>query len=324
MKILILPGHEPIFSELAYRWTDIGHEVNLLMNRHTRQWDEKIAKIPKGVLLNSKEKPDIIYCSSHSKTLMYALTQKVKRLWFDVPIVTTHYWFPDRRALPLYYMVKHTSVSKYAGDYLQSISGIDSRVIYPPVDTDFFKPQKTKHEKTATIIGNNFKQRSGGGKSKDIMGTDHLLNILNLVHEMNPEIKLIVNGYNPDLQVPSFVKKSFFEGNYKIGLHKLIVNSSCLFFTVTRNPSTTHSMLYSLSSGEWLVTWDIPPYHEIMKNGKSASIIENFNEKKFAEKIVEVCNKPKKINNLGRKSVIEKCESKMVAKQFTDFFEEIL
>ena len=155
MKILILPGHEPIFSELMDRWISLGHEINLIMNKHTRKWDDKIAKIPEGVIFNSKEKPDIIYCSSHSKTLIYALMYKFRRLWFNVPIVTTHYWFPDRRALPLYYMVNHTSVSKYAADYLKGISGINSRVIYPPVDTDFFKPQEAEHEKTATIIGNN-------------------------------------------------------------------------------------------------------------------------------------------------------------------------
>lgn len=320
----MFPGHEPIFSELIDRWLYFGHEVSLIKNKYTQQWNENISKIPAGIAINSKEKPDVIFCSAHSKTVLYALFYKFRRLWSNVPIVVSHFWFPDRRILPLYYMVHHISVCKYGADYLKKISGVNSELIYLPVDTKIFKPKKTPNEKVATIIGNNFKVRSGSGKSRNIMGTEYLFQIFNLVHQMDSEIKLVLNGYNPDLELPPFVKKTFFPKDYKTGLYNVISNSSCVFFTTTRN-LIMHSMENAMSAGKIPICWDLLSFHEVIENGKSGFLIEKFDVKAFAEKIVEVCNKPSdKMGKKSRESVVEKCERDMVAQKHIEFFEEIL
>lgn len=58
MRILFFPGHPQIFSELIERWISFGHEV-MFNDNPLRHWNQKMAKLPAGVMLNSNEKPDI-------------------------------------------------------------------------------------------------------------------------------------------------------------------------------------------------------------------------------------------------------------------------
>ncbi|MEM5797303.1 MAG: glycosyltransferase [Candidatus Aenigmatarchaeota archaeon] len=316
MKIFFLPAHEPIDSELIDRWIYFGYEIVIPKNSPFT-WNKKLVEMPKDIILDVNEKPDIIFCDAHPKNIFFSFKYKIRKFWYDVPIVVSHIWFPDIRILPLYYMVNHISVCRYGAEYLKRISGLESKLIYLPVDTEFFKPRNAPNKKIATIIGNNFNTRK-------IMGTKYLFKIFNLVHEMDPEIKLIINGYNPDLEVPPFVKKTFYPGDYKKGLYKVLSYSSCIFFTTTRN-LIMHSLENAMSAGKVCICWDLPAFHEVIKNGKSGFLIENFDERRFAEKIVEICNKPpKKIGERARESIVEKCERNTVAKKYIEFFEEIL
>ena len=289
-----------------------------------------MAKIPDGTKINSKEKPDIIFCDAHSKNVVYILMEKFRKFWFDVPIVLSHLWFPDRRVLPLYYMVDgHITSCHFGFNYLKKMSGLNSKIIYLPVDTELFKPKSiTKKQKIATIIGKNFKERSGKAtiftKSKAMMGTEYLFEIFNIVHKMDPEIKFVVNGHNPGLEVPAFVKKQFFSGDYKKGLYNIISKSSCVFFTTTWN-MIPHSLTNAMSAEKIPVVWDLPAYHELMKNGESGFLVKPFNSESFAEKIVEVCNFPsKKMGKNARKSIVEKFERNMSAQKYLDYFETII
>jgi glycosyltransferase involved in cell wall biosynthesis len=283
----------------------LGHEIYIYP---ANRWRSSFAELPAGVQ-NKLVIPDIIYCGDHwdilrALLLKYGLNRKI-------PIFNVLWWFPSKS--PLYYFANNISVCNYEREYLKNLLGIDSPVIYCPVNTNLFRPvKKWKNRKIATIIGNYFKERP-------IMGYDYLLKIFKRVHELDPEIRFRVIGYNPNLLCPPHVEKMFLK---REEMPKYINESSCVFFTTTRN-LIPHSLLISMSCGKNVIAFNLPPLREVIIDGVTGHLISPFNVEMFAQKIVEVANNPlRKIGERARKVVLHKCERMMIAKQFIEVFEK--
>lgn len=304
LKILVIPAHEPIEAELMTCWSALGHEIFIYP---ANRWKSFFAELPASVQ-NKLVVPDIIYCGDHRDILRalflkYGLNPKI-------PIFNVLWWFPLRS--PLYYFVNNISVCDYGKKYLEGLLGIDSPVIYCPVDTVLFRPaKKWENKKIATIIGNYFKERP-------MMGCDYLFKIFERVHEIDPEIRFRIIGHNPNLLCPPYVEKMFLT---REEMPKYINESSCVFFTTTRN-LIPHSLLISMSCGKNVIAFNLPSLREVIINGVSGHLIPRFNVEMFAKKIVEVVNDPQtKIGEKAREIVIQKCERMKVAKQFIEIFE---
>lgn len=86
-----------------------------------------------------------------------------------------------------------------------------------------------------------------------------------------------------------------------------------------------HSLQNAMSGEKVCICWDLPAFHEVIENERSGFLVEKFNVKAFAEKIVEVCNEtPKKMGKKARESIVNKCERNKVAKEHIKFFEELI
>ncbi len=201
----------------------------------------------------------------------------------------------------------------YEKKYLKDLLGIDSPVIYCPVNTVLFRPaKKWENRKIATIIGNYFKERP-------IMGCGYLLKIFERVHELDPEIRFRLIGNNPNLLCPPYVEKIFLK---REEMPKYINESSCVFFTTTRN-LIPHSLLISMSCGKNVIAFDLPSLREVITDGVTGHLIPPFDVEMFAKKIVEVVNDPpRKIGGKARKVILHKCERMKIAKQFIEIFEK--
>jgi glycosyltransferase involved in cell wall biosynthesis len=306
-NILLLSAHPAIDSELATSWTEMGHKVYLYSR--SVKWDDRIGFVPEHVSKGlPSERPDVIFCGIKWDA-SFALKLKLKKLWFKSPIVMIHWWFPNRAPSSyVHYFVKNVSVCRYGQRYLRRLLGINSPVVYCPVDTDFFQPKFEQQGKIALIIGNMFKERN-------IMGYPYLIDILKRVHDLEPDIRLVVMGDNTPSDFPEYVEYILCNKSEMLPyLHK----ASCVFFTTTKN-LIMHSMEISMSCGKNVVAFDLPSFHEVITEEESGYLIPPFNTNLFAEKIVEVTNSPSaKVGEKAREIIVEKCDRRKVAKQLLE------
>jgi glycosyltransferase involved in cell wall biosynthesis len=303
LKILVIPAHEALDAELMTGWLTLGHEVFIYP---PNRWSNRYAELPVGAKMG-RTKPDVICCGKHGD-LLRALTMKAFK-WPSMPIFKIHWWFPLRS--PLYFFANNISVCEYGRRYLRGLLGINSPVAYCPVNTELFKPaKKWENDKIVTAIGNLFMERS-------IMGGDFLVKIFKRVHELDPEIRFNLIGNNPGLDAPPYVTKRFLK---REEMPKYIGESSCAFFTTTRN-LIPHSLLISMSCAKNVIAFDLPSLHEVIKDGESGHLIPKFDVETFSQKIVEVSNKPtRKVGERARNIVLRKCERMKVAKLYVKIF----
>jgi glycosyltransferase involved in cell wall biosynthesis len=303
VNILVIPAHEALDAELITGWLSLGHEVFLYP---ASRWSNRYAELPVGAR-RGLTKPDVICCGNHWDLLRALMMKSFK--WPSVPIFYIHWWFPLRS--PLYFFANNISVCEYGKRYLRDLLGINSPVAYCAVNTELFKPPKNwKNNKIVTVTGNLFMERS-------IMGGNFLVKIFQRVHELDPEIRFNLIGNNPSLDAPLYVTKRFLK---REEMPKYIGESSCTFFTTTRN-LIPHSLLISMSCAKNVIAFDLPSLHEVIIDGESGHLIPKFDVEAFSQKIVEISNKPpRKIGEKARKIVLNKCERMKVAKLFMKFF----
>ncbi len=296
MKILLYSSHWPIDSELTHSWISKGHEIFFIARED--EWNKSYLDLPEGVknhFPGSGEKVDMILVGNHTDAKK-ALILKFKRFWWNTPLFFVHWWFPFKD--PIHRLVRNVSVTEHERDFLKSLQGIDSDVVYCPVDTDFFKPLPNfTRKKKAVAIGNGFKER-------EIMGYDHLINILENIHKIDPQIELKVLGNNEQKDYPDYVKVEY---QNKEGLRREILESSAVFFTTTKN-LIMNSLQIAMSSSREVVLFDLPSFSEVIDDGVSGHIIKDFDDELFSSKIVEICQKPNpEIGMAARDMMIRKC-----------------
>ena len=304
-NILLISSHPPIDSELIDVWINDGHNVYLITHKY--RWNDQFATLDKRVFLGiPKYKPDVIICESNPD-LRHALMIKFRRMWFNLDIIKYNLWYPDKSIF--LHLSKNVSVCEYAKKVLMTRDNISSKVVFCPVDTEFFKGLDVKKRKKAIAIGNNFKGRGN-------MGFDHLIAILKKVHEMDREIELSVIGDNNKEDYPEFVEvKSLPKEEIKIEIN----NSKCVFFTTTYN-LIMNSMQIAMSCEAAVVAFDLEPFREVIENGKSGFLIPKFDDNYFVERIVSLCNNDdlKIIGKFARQSIVEKCDKWKVARSLLE------
>ncbi|MCL5238909.1 MAG: glycosyltransferase [Candidatus Marsarchaeota archaeon] len=304
MNILLICDHPPIDAVLMQSWLEMGHTVYLQFG--STPWN-KLDKVPKGVRIEMpRKKPDFIYCGK-GRDVLRILALKISRRWLGVPILIHHRWYPSLVGAPLYYFARNTTCCKVAQSALYKVSLLNSKVVYCPVDTNFYG-LSAKRSKMVVAIGNGFKERS-------FMGYDKLLAIFRKIHVRDPKLKLILIGNNRQEDFPKYVKCKFVSPE---GLRSYMQKASCIFFTTTKN-LIMHSMLNSMSCGANVIAFDLKPLHEVITDRKTGYLVKNFDTTAFASKVIKVAyHYNASMGESARKVVVKKCENKLVAQQFLD------
>lgn len=306
LRILVISAHPPIESELTRNWIMSGHRVSLISK--SVEWNDQFSNLDSSVERKMpKERPDVIIVGGMNDAI-YALFLKFRHLWFRSKLVVIHWWFPQK--FPLYFLFKNISVCKYGEKYLRDNLHISSAVVYCPVDTNFFK---NSHEpgnlQKIVTIGNNFKGRR-------VMGYDHLIKIIELIHNRNKNLQIEIIGNNRKEDFPEYVSV---KNCNKEQILQEVNKASVVFFTTTYN-LVMNSMQIAMACERKVVAFDLEPFHEFIEDGISGFLIPKFDDQIFSETIMKVSQMQN--DNIGieaRKSVIEKCESSSVAKKIIDY-----
>lgn len=303
MNIFLISSH-PVDYELTDAWIRDGHTVNLITHQYS--WNDQFSGLNPNVLKGiPKKEPDLIVCEA-MKDLRWAYFLKYTHFWFKVKVVKLNLWYPYK----IFFLKRSVNVSvcEYARKKLYAEQKVESSLAYCPVDTEFFDQTNATKEKKAIIIGNGFKERK-------IMGYDHLLKILETVHQKDPEIKLAVIGINSRDVFPEYVDCKSLP---KEQLKQEINSSSCVFFTTTEN-LIMNSMQIAMSCCSNVIAFDLEPFREVIEDQKSGILVPKFNDEIFAEKVVNYSsNYDEVMGRNARESVVSKCDKFLVSRKIIE------
>lgn len=305
-RILIISAHPPIDTELTNSWINLGYKVSLISK--SVKWNEQFQPINPSIRRKlPTEEPDLIVVG-HPTDTIYAILLKIAKGWFGVRIVMIHWWFPKR--LLAFYFVKNISVCNYGRKYLKKILGISSEVVYCPVDTNHFKRISSLEIKNRIItIGNQFKERK-------MMGYNHLLRILELIHSKDPSVEIGVIGNNEKGDFPDFVQ---IMNCNKEEMVKEINKASIVFFTTTHN-LIMNSLQIAMACERKVVAFDLEPFHEVIENEVSGFLIRDFDDDLFSKTVLkQLTTVNNEIGIRARNSILERCESFKVAKEIIEY-----
>lgn len=304
LRIFLFSAHPPIDFELMTKWLEMGHEVYKISP--TSRWHNEYSTLDERVKeMIPQSRPDVMICGNLTDVLL-ALTLKFFKKWFRTKISFIHWWYPPKH--PLLYLVKNISVCEFERKYLKKILWIDSGVAYCPVDVNHFTALPVKKKKKVIAIGNGFKTRS-------MMGYEHLINIIELVHQRDSSIEISVFGLNDPGDFPDYVEARPLR---KEELLAEINIASGVFFTTTRN-LIMNSLQIAMSAESNVVAFDLEPFREVIENGKSGYLVKLGDDVAFADRLIEVANDYRKeIGRMARENIVNKCESGLVAKQILE------
>jgi len=317
MKLLVYACHEGVQESLLREWVDRGHDVYLA--EVTTTWNLDRAALPGAVHRELPLRPDVISVGS-TQDIGKALWFKLRTLHPGIPIVMTHWWLPSvkRLAGPLYKRSVQVSVCGYGRKYLIEHWGMDSEVMYCPVDGGIFAFQETDPEpKRVVVVGNHFPSRS-------IMGWEKLVEIMAKVYKKDAEVHFEILGENPEINPDDFpnVSTRALKQN-EMPPHQ--ARARCAVFTTTFN-LIPHSLLGAMAIGKNVVAFDLESLHEVIEDGKSGYLIPCYDTDAFAERILELTRTlaDPEIGKRARQNVLEKCDHRLVAGQYETLFRRLV
>ena len=228
----------------------------------------------------------------------------------------THWWVPSikRFAGTVYKFAHQISVCEWGREYLIEHHNMDSAVMYCPVDPDIFTlREEVPDPKRVLCIGNHF-------VSRDIMGWEYLEPIIHKVYEQDPEVHFEFLGINPEIDpnnYPNVSKRTLLQNE----MPDYQARARCVVITTTFN-LIPHSLLGAMALGRNIVAFDLPSLREVIEHGKSGYLIPRYDTDAFAKQILQLTSTPvnPEIGRRARENVLTKCDYRLVASQYEEFF----
>lgn len=134
-----------------------------------------------------------------------------------------------------------------------------------------------------------------------------IIKSLKIIIERFPNVKFIIAGDGPHKKsLQNLVQEDNMQNNVKFEGYvtadkkkKLLAESNALLF-----PSTIEGfglvMLEAWQQNRPVLTSNIPPMSKIIENNKTGFVIDPYDEKQWAEKIIQLINHPNKSDEMGR------------------------
>lgn len=164
IKVLMSPSHERYQSYFA----DMPFDFILLNIDSWKKWDKAYAEIPNNFIETNRLTPDLIpdIIISQHKFGQFQFYAKIAQS-LRIPLIHLEHVLPSPRwdkakRVEMAKMVGHINI--YLSEYSRRLWGTQesgSMIIKQCVDTDLFRPIKTKRIKTILSVVNEFADREG-------------------------------------------------------------------------------------------------------------------------------------------------------------------
>lgn len=290
----------PIVWTLSDMWSFTGHCAHSFGNMAWKQMESGC--------------PDLnIYPTIGLDTGKWLLQRK-KRIYrnSNITIVTPSKW--------LYNLVRQSPVFK-TKKIIQ---------IYNGFDLDIFTPK----DKAACRVALNIPQKAkvlmfssqNLAKRNPWKGGDDLINILNEINNMtNEKIHLLVTGNGDLYELYKFDNLIIHQFGYiknDIFLAACYSASDLLLYP-TRADNLPNVLIEAISCGTPCITFDVGGCGEIIQDGIDGFVIECFDVEQFSTKVIEMLNKPNKLQALSlnaRKSAESKFTLGKMCRNYYNLF----
>ena len=310
-------GHEIIFAGLYRNDSEIlmvegAKNVDLCDNK-PRGFSFKLVKTL-AELINS-EKPDVVQCNG-SDTLKYMVTAS-----FFVPklpityrnISTISEWINSSLKLRVYkYLFKKVMHVTSVGS--ESIQDLITTLNYPQEHTSVIRRgipiKQVKLSQSEDSLKNELKLKDSDkivmhiGNFSPEKNHEFLLNIFSEIKEENPEIKLVCVGDGVTFQsIKHQIKNQNLENSvFLLGFRKdipeLLAQADC-FVLASKIEGVPGVILEAASQRVPTVATNVGGVPEVLVNGKTGFIIDDFDKKEFKARLLSLVTNPDLNKEMG-------------------------
>jgi glycosyltransferase involved in cell wall biosynthesis len=198
-----------------------------------------------------------------------------------------------------------------------------------PIDTDLFKPFDKKQARQLWNLPENKKLilfGAMGATSDPRKGYQELIKaLLNLQHK---NIELIIFGSSEPKEKPNLKFKSHYTGHLHDDISLVTLYSACDIMVVPSiQENLSNAIMESLSCGTPVVGFNVGGNSDMIEHQKNGYLAKPFDSNDLAkgiEWVLEDEQRHQKLCLVAREKVIEKFDSKKVAKQYIELYQSLL
>jgi glycosyltransferase involved in cell wall biosynthesis len=149
--------------------------------------------------------------------------------------------------------------------------------------------------------------------------------LLNLQHK---NIELIVFGSSEPKEKPNFKFKSHYTGHLHDDISLVTLYSACdVMIAPSIQENLSNAIMESLSCGTPVVRFNVGGNNDMIEHQKNGYLAKPFDSNDLAkgiEWVLEDEQRHQKLSLVAREKVIEKFDSKKIAKQYIELYQTLL
>lgn len=310
-------GHEIIFAGLYRNDSEVlavrgAKNVDLVNSKSGMLSTNLIKAIVK---LIKAQQPDVIQCNG-SDTLKYMVaasffTKRIPITYRNISTISE--WIDSPLKLSIY-KVLFKRVAHVTSVGSESIYDLIKTFNYPEEQTSVIRRgipiKEIKLKQTQFSLKNELELKDSDkivmhiGNFSPEKNHGYLLDIFSEVKEDNPEIKLVCVGDGITFQnIKQQIKKhnledSVFLLGFRKNIPELLAQAEC-FVLASKIEGVPGVILEAASQRVPTVATNVGGVPEVLVNGKTGFIIDNFNKKEFKERLISLVNNPDLNKEMG-------------------------
>lgn len=203
---------------------------------------------------------------------------------------------------------------------IKELKNIDSQAIYNPVSFNQEEKSKLENKKFLAL-----------GRLNKVKGFDILINNFKEFNKINKEWTLDIAGDGPERENLEKQVKDLKLEKYVNLLHrkdnvKEIYKQASIYCMTSRREGFPLVILEAMESGLPIIAYDMPCMREIFVNNNEGIIIENRDNEKYVQKMLELANNKDKREEIAGNAIkrAKNFSIENIGKQWEELFKELL
>lgn len=203
---------------------------------------------------------------------------------------------------------------------IKKLKNIDSQAIYNPVSFNQEEKSKLENKKFLAL-----------GRLNKVKGFDILINNFKEFNKINKEWTLDIVGDGPERENLEKQVKDLNLEKYVNILHrknnvKEIYRQASIYCMASHKEGFPLVVLEAIESGLPIISYDMPCIREIFINGNEGIIIENRDDKKYVDAMIELANSKAKRKEIADNAINRAKDFSIenIGKQWEEIFKELL
>ncbi len=312
-----------LIRKLNYRTGILKKHTKILDYVHYYYYGKYIQKIV------DKEKFDIIIgCGEYAKLTALMSSEGMKKIGWQHSTYDAYFnsknkffWNEDASIGKMFKILdKYIVLTLDDKIKLKKLKNLDSQTIYNPICFKQEEKSKLENKKFLAL-----------GRFNKVKGFDSLINNFKEFNKINKEWTLDIAGDGPERKKLEKQVKDLKLEKYVNLLHrknnvKETYKQASIYCMTSHKEGFPLVVLEAIESGLPVIAYDIPCIQEIFVNGNEGIIIENRDDKKYVQAMMELANNKSKREKIANRAVQRAKDFRIenIGKQWENLFNEIM